>query len=272
MPFPIALAASLLPAAYQGIKGLVQKGQAKDLKESTYIPEELLMNRDLAKQQAFSRRAPGSSQAESNNRRAQANQISAGQRSFGGDANKLAAVTAGATAQTADANARVATAGQQFSEGAYGRLANANAGIAGQKRQNRDEYNRAKESLLYASDQNIFNAIQNTASAGLTAYLNGDIGGGGGRVKTQSPGDEIGGQLGKAANKGARGSSTITSNPWQDYQGNQMMQQGGYNPYNWGQQQYQNGGVWRLPGYSAPAYNMNVAPRPRIRMSSRKPY
>jgi hypothetical protein len=258
MPFPIALAASLLPAAFQGIQGLFQKKRANDLQESKFIPPELLMNKDLATQQAYSRRAPGQAQAEQNIRRIQANQISASQRTFGGNANKQAAIAAGASAQADQANQGVATMGQQFSEGAFGRLSNANLGIAQQKRQNRDEFNRAKESLLYASDQNLFNGVNNAASAGLTAYLNGDIFSGSNKNKSPVNYDES--------------APTMNYNPWSAYQGNQMMQQGGFNPYNWGQQQYQNGGVWRMPGYSSPQFNMNVAPRMRTRMSSRNPY
>lgn len=239
MPFPIALAASLLPAAYQGIKGLVQKNQAKNLKESTFIPDELRMNQDLARQQAQSRRAPGQARSESLTQRTQANQISAAERNFGGDPNKIAAVTSAATAQANDANARTQAQGDQFSENAYGRLANANSAVAAQKRQNRDEFNRGKESLLYASDQNIFNSINNVGSAGITAYLNGDLGG-------KPP--------------------TRSYNPWMDYQGVQAQQQYGYNPYNYGQQQYQDMGVWRQPGYSQPTYNMNVAPRMNPRL------
>lgn len=234
MPFPIALATTLLPAIYQGVKGIVQKNQASNLKESTFIPPELIMNKDLARQQAQSRRSPGQARSESLTQRAQANQISAAERNYGGDTNKVAAITSAATAQANDANARTQVQGDQFSENAYGRETQANNAIAAQKRQNHDEYNRAKESLLYGSDQNIFNGINNTASAGLAGYLNGDLGG-------KPP--------------------TRSYNPWQDYQGVQSQQNYGYNPYNYNQQQYQDNGVWRQPGYSAPQYNMNVAPR-----------
>lgn len=261
MPFPIALAASLLPAIYQGAKGLVQKDQASNLKESTFIPPELLMNKELARQQAYSRRSPGQARSESLTQRAQANQISAAERNFGGDTNKVAALTSAATAQANDANARTQVQGDQFSENAFGREAQANSAIAGQKRQNLDEYNRAKESLLYASDQNIFNGINNAASATLTAYNNGDFGGensGGGGGGGQSANGGIGGLIGAEM---AKQPPTRSYTAWQDYQGVQNMQNFGYNPYNYGQQQYQDNGVWRQPGYSAPQYNMNVAPR-----------
>jgi hypothetical protein len=167
MPIPVALALAAAQGIYQGVKGIRQKNQAKKLKESKFIPEELLLNRDLAKQQAFSRRAPGAGQAEEQIRRNTANQISAAQRSAGGDAGKMAAITSAATSQANDATARLASQGQQFSENAFGRLGYANTAIAGQKRQNRAEYNQTKNALQAAGDQNIFNSIGNIASAGL---------------------------------------------------------------------------------------------------------
>jgi hypothetical protein len=174
----LPLALSLLPAAYQIGQGIYQKSQAKKLKESTFVPPELTMNRDLAQQQAFSRRAPGQGFAEEQIRRNTANTISAGQRSFGGDANKAAAVASAANAQANDATSRLAAQGQQFSENALGRLSGANMAIAGQKRQNRNEFNAAKSQLIAASNQNIFNGISNAASAGLTSYFAGGSGGG----------------------------------------------------------------------------------------------
>lgn len=167
MPFPVALALAAGQGIYQGVKGLVQKRQAKKLKESTFIPEELLMNRDLAMQQAYSRRAPGQSNAEENVRRTMANRIAGAQRSFSGDANKIAAVTSAASGQANDANARIAEGGARFSENAIGRLSNANTAIAGQKRQNRAEYLDTKAALDASGDQNIFNSIGNIASAGI---------------------------------------------------------------------------------------------------------
>lgn len=216
----LPLALSLLPAAYQIGQGIYQKSQAKKLKESTYVPPELLLNRDLAAQQAYSRRAPGQAQAESQIRRNTANTISAGQRSFGGDANKAAAVASAANAQANDATARLAGQGAQFSENAFGRMANANSAIAGQKRQNRNEFNAAKAELISASNQNIFNGITNAASAGLTSYL---AGGGGGA-------SNAGGS--SAAPTPATGGRSV----WMDY----LNQKNGYV-----QDEY---GVWRQPG------------------------
>lgn len=158
-----------LPAAYQLGKGLVQKAQAKKVKKSDFIPEELLMNRDLASQQAYSRRAPGQSQAEENVRRTTANRIAAGQRSAGGDANKMAAIASGAAGQANDANARIAEGGQRFSENAIGRLGYANTAIAGQKRQNQMEYEQTVSDLDAAGDQNIFGAINNFATSALAS-------------------------------------------------------------------------------------------------------
>lgn len=173
MGFPVALALAAGQGIYQGVKGLTQKRQARKLKESTFIPQELLMNRDIAMQQAYSRRAPGQSVAEENTRRTMANQIAAGQRIAGGDANKLAAITSGAVGQANDANARISAQGQQFSENAFGRLGYANTAIAGQKRQNREEYIDTKNRLDASGDQNIFNAIGNIASAGIAGIESG---------------------------------------------------------------------------------------------------
>jgi hypothetical protein len=186
MPIPIALGLAAAQGIYQGIKGIRQKNQAKKLKESTYIPEELLMNRDLAQQQAFSRRAPGQSNAEENTRRNLANRISAAQKSFGGDANKMAAVTSAATGQANDANARLAAQGQQFSEGAFNRLSNANIGVAAQKRQNRSEYMQTKNALQASGDQNIFSGIGNLASAGIAGIESGAFDGIGSETKTMA--------------------------------------------------------------------------------------
>jgi hypothetical protein len=173
MPVPVALALAGAQGIYQGIKGLRQKNQAKKLKESKFIPQELLMNKDLAMQQAYSRRAPGQGAAEENVRRTMANRIAGAQKSFGGDANKMAAVAAGSAAQANDANARLAAQGAQFSENAFGRLSNANMGIADQKRQNRSEYLQTKNVLQSSGDQNIFSGIGNIASAGIAGIESG---------------------------------------------------------------------------------------------------
>ncbi len=167
---PLALAA--LPAVFQVGKGIAQRGQARKLQESTFVPRETLENRDLAAQQAYSRRAPGQAAAEENIRRTQANQINAGTRAFGGDVNKMAAIASNATGQADDANRSVAAQGQAFSEGAFNRLQSANNSVAIQRQRNRDEYNQAKASLLAASDQNIFGGINNLATAGLVGALN----------------------------------------------------------------------------------------------------
>lgn len=174
----IAAGVAAAGATYQIVKGVKQKKLARKLAESKFVPKELSDNRDLAQQQAMSRRAPGQALAEENIRRSQANQISAGQRSFGGDVNKTAAITSAATAQANDANRAVAAQGQAFSEGAFNRLSNANSAIAGQRRQNRSEYNSAKAALIGASDQNIYNGINNASTAAL-AGMSGSGGGGG---------------------------------------------------------------------------------------------
>lgn len=169
----LPLIAAAIPAAFKLGKGLVQRHQAKNLKESKFVPPELLMNRDLAAQQAYSRRAPGAAFAEEQVRRGQANQIGNAMRMFGGDANKIAAVSSAANAQSNDANARIQAQGQSFSEGAFGRMASANVGIAQQKRQNRMEFEQAQGELYDAGNKNIFGGISDLGSA---AILGADAG------------------------------------------------------------------------------------------------
>lgn len=173
LPLVVPLAASAIPSIFQGIKGLTQKRQAKRLKESTYVPPELLQNKALARIQAQSRRAPGQSVAEENIRKNLATTLGAQARMFGGDANKSVSLAAGASARADNATRGLAAQGQAFSENAYARLGAANNAIAGQKRQNRDEFNRAKAQLLAAGDQNIFNSINNLSTVGLMGAAQG---------------------------------------------------------------------------------------------------
>lgn len=178
---PLLLAA--VPALFQAGKGLRQKYLAKKLKESKFVPSELRENQALAKQQAYSRRAPGTALAEENIRRNLATTLGSQSRMFGGDAGKMVSAGAGAQARADNAGRGVMAQGQAFSENAFARLGGANNAVAGQKRQNRDEFNRAKSALLQAGDQNIFSGISNAASAGLASYLSGDIGGAGNPYK-----------------------------------------------------------------------------------------
>lgn len=224
---PLPLIAAAIPAALQVYKGFRQKYLAKKLKESTFIPSELRENQNLAKQQAYSRRAPGAARAEENIRKNLATTLGSQSRMFGGDAGKMVSLSSGASARADNAVQGVQAQGQAFSENAFGRLAGANNAVAGQKRQNRDEYNRAKAQLLGASDQNLFNGVSNLSSAAITAYNAGDIGKGGGPVAGQS-------------------------NPWSDYLKNQY-----YQPWNGGGQG-QGQDVWSEPGFSP---SMQVNPR-----------
>lgn len=131
-----------------------QSEAARKLKLGQYT-EEAQASRDLATQQAYSRRSPGAAYAEEMIRRNQANQIGAALRMSGGDANKSAAIASAATAQANDATARLQTQGQAFSEDAFRRLYMANKDIAAGKR----EYRRDKQALKTSSQQNEANAI-----------------------------------------------------------------------------------------------------------------
>lgn len=179
LPF-IPLIASGISAIGKGIKAGQQRKAARNLKESKYVPPELYADRDLASLQAFSRNAPGQAVAQENVRRRQATEIGAATRMYGGDANKMATILTRAGAKADDANRDIATIGEQFSNQAFNRLSGANRAIAGQKRVNRDEYNRAKSQLISASDQNWFGAFNDLLNGGLaTASFYGGGGGGG---------------------------------------------------------------------------------------------
>lgn len=231
--FIVPLIAAAIPAVFQGIKGIRQRRLAKKLKESTFVPPELRENQNLAKQQAYSRRAPGAALAEENIRRNLATTLGSQSRMFGGDAGKMVALSSGASARADNAVRGVQAQGQAFSENAFGRLGAANNAVAGQKRQNRDEFNRTKAQLLAASDQNLFNALSNASSAAITGYAAGDIGKGGGPVAGQS-------------------------NPWSDYLKNQY-----YSPWNGGAQE--GSGVWNMPGFSP---SIGVNPRVNRRFNN----
>lgn len=164
---------SLLPAAFQLGQGIFQNAEANNLKESQFIPPELRMKRQLAQQQAFSRRAPGTGQAEEQSRRNLATSLSQARRNFGGDAGKMAAISAGAVGQANDATARLQAQGQQFSENAFARMGQADSEIAGVKERNRREYNQTKAELYRASGQNLFNAASNIGSAAIAGVFDG---------------------------------------------------------------------------------------------------
>lgn len=170
MAFPLL---ALLPAAFQIGQGISQNIEANNLKESKYIPPELRMNRDLARTQRFSKRAPGAATAEENVRRNLATTLSASRRAYGGDAGKMAAVASAASGQANDANARIATMGERFSEGALGREMSANREIAGVQERNRREYSQTKAKLYESSGQNLFGGISNVASYGIAGGFDG---------------------------------------------------------------------------------------------------
>lgn len=221
---PLLLAAA--PAAFQAYKGLRQRYLAKKLKESKFVPPELMANQALSRQQAQSRRAPGQAIGEENIRRNLATTLGAQSRMYGGDANKMVSVASGASGRANDAVRGLQAQGQAFSENAYGRLMGANASIAGQKRQNRDEYNRTKAQLLAASDQNLFNSVNNLSTVGLMGAAQG---------------------TGKAAefSKGMLNAQ----NPWNQF--NQFGPPNQFDPYL--------DGYYEDPGFSSPG--MRVQPR-----------
>jgi hypothetical protein len=118
----IPLIVAGVSAGAKAIKASQQRREARKLKESTYMPPELAMNRDLAQLQAYSRRAPGQAKAEENIRRAQANTLSAIERSAGGSADKVAAGAIGSQLAAQEGIDQANVRGQQFSENAFGRI------------------------------------------------------------------------------------------------------------------------------------------------------
>lgn len=168
-PALIAGGAALGSAIAKGIKAGQQRRRARRLKEDTFVPQELYLNRDLAQMQAFSRRSPGQAKAEENVRRAQANTLSTIQRTSGGDAARIAEASVASQGAATDALDRIEMRGQEFAEGAFGRLYRANQAIGAQKRHNRDEFNRTKAELIAASDQNYMNAFNDVLEGGMAA-------------------------------------------------------------------------------------------------------
>lgn len=183
------IAAAASAAAKSGVAAS-QRRSAKKLKESKWIPEELMMNKDLAQLQAYSREAPGKAKAEENIRRSQANTLSAIQKTAGGDTGKIAAASVASQQAATDALDQVNVRGQQFSENALNNVRTSNVQIAQQKMRNRDEFNRAKTDLLAASDENYMRAFNDILDGAMaSAYMGGGDGTGSGRrvPRSQAP-------------------------------------------------------------------------------------
>lgn len=208
-PALIPLIAAAVQAGAQGIKSHNQRQRARNLKPSRYIPEELVMNKDLAQLQANSGQFPGQAKAEENVRRSQANALSAVSRSAGGDTGKIAAGSV--ASQTAAQNAfdRLNGQGKEFSQNALLRLTGANRDVAGQRLSNKNAYDHAKISLLQASDQNYMNAFNSLMSGAMaSASMSNGGGGGGGGASTY-----YGGRGGATDSFGRFYPSNI-NNPW----------------------------------------------------------
>jgi hypothetical protein len=146
----------LISGLYQYNLAQNQYDEAKKLKESEFTSM-YTQNRDLALQQAYSRRAPGQAYSEEMIRRNQANQVAAALKMYGGDANKIASISSSANAQANDATARLQAQGQAFSEDAFRRLYQANRDIQGGKLQ----YRKAKDALITSAQQNEYAGIPN---------------------------------------------------------------------------------------------------------------
>lgn len=168
------LIAAGVSAAAKSITAASQRKNAKDLKESKFIPQELLMNKDLAQLMAYSKEAPGQAKAEEMVRRGQANTLATIRRTAGGNTGKLASASIATQGATNDAIERLAAEGRRYADRNLDRVFSSNLAIADQKQRNRAEFNRAKIDLLAASDQNYmkgFNDLLEGAMA--TGYLKG---------------------------------------------------------------------------------------------------
>ncbi len=149
-----------------------QNRAAKRLKMSSFT-KDYMANRDLAMNQAYSRRSPGAAFAEEQVRRNTANQVGNAMRLAGGDVNKIAAISSAANAQANDATARIQAQGDAFSEQAFNRLDRANNDVARGRLRWRAERNALKSS----AQQNWRRAIGDFTDAG--GAIAGAMGGGG---------------------------------------------------------------------------------------------
>jgi hypothetical protein len=163
------LIASAVSGGAKALKAADQRREARRLKESTFTPEELLLNKDLAQMQAFSKRSPGQAKAEELIRRGQANSLNAIKRAAGGDVNKITAGSIASQGAMQDAADRIQVRDNEFSQGAFNRLAGANSALAANKRHNRSEFNSAKIALLAASDQNYMNAFNDILNGAMAS-------------------------------------------------------------------------------------------------------
>ena len=176
---------------YNFVKARKQRKLARNLKESTFIPRHLNINKELYDQQAHSKRAPGQSMTESNIRRTTSSSFNKALRYAGGDVNKAMAILAGLDVNTKDAMNQAGARGEAFSEGAIDKLAGVNTKIAGEERINKDQYLNTKARLNYAADANDYAGVTNALGAGIgfaSGIPTGGAGGGGGNNPVGSVG------------------------------------------------------------------------------------
>lgn len=167
------LAAGLISAGGKVLGGLMQRRQAKKLKQSNYIPPALTEAKAEADIIANSSTAPGQQAEEEAARQSTAQSITNASK-VAGSANELINF-AGAARGNENKNMRdIARRALIWKDSQRANRNMIRGRIASQQAANRDQYQGAKSALIGASNQNIFGGITDAA----TAFALGSVGGG----------------------------------------------------------------------------------------------
>jgi hypothetical protein len=173
---PLLLAAAAAPQIYKGIKGLIQKNQAKKIDDTRPVyemPNQISQNVDMYNNLANASRLPGQALIENNLNAGLASDINAIRQTGGSSTNQLAAISN----LNANRNKAVSDLGiqaAQFRVNAMDKMANAKGVMAQYKDKEFDynknqefQYRRMKKDMLNkAGDQNIFGGIEGLANLG----------------------------------------------------------------------------------------------------------
>jgi hypothetical protein len=188
VPLLIAGALAAAPSIYKGIKGLVQKGQARKIDDTrpTYrIPGEINSNVSMYQNLANSDRMPGQSLTENKLNAGMASDINAIRETGGGGTNMLAAI-AGLNANRNNAVNDLGIESANMRLGAMDRLSGARDMLANYKDQAFDynqnqefQYKRMKKNMLQnAGDENMYGAMEGLGSIGGQMMGMGNLGSG----------------------------------------------------------------------------------------------
>jgi hypothetical protein len=160
----VAGASALIKPISQMIAGAKQKKWAKNLKESKYIPQELMDSMNLTKQGAYSNRSFNQGVDEANLRKGTAGTRYAASQSSGSSAQKLAGVAASETSYLNRLKA-LREKGRNERLDRVDKYTDASRDVASVKLVNRRRYEAAKSALLGASMQNIYGGIGSMGNA-----------------------------------------------------------------------------------------------------------